>query len=119
MNLNVKLAMAVMLKRKASSSLNSGIAETILRPLTIFSVAKTEGISTGIQIGKSKKDKSKVFPSENITSPETKEPANERSTIPRKKMSRNSTNLPESLRFRNTLENRSNTDSTRKSSTIA
>ncbi len=83
-NLNVKPATAVMANRKAKSSLNSAIKLIMANPLTIFPVARTDGISTGIQTGKSRKDKSKVFPSENITRPETKEPAIDRSIIPSK-----------------------------------
>lgn len=76
----------------------------MLAPLIIFSVAKTAGIRTGMQTGKRRKDKSRVFPSENITRPEIKDPAKERSTTPSRKIIRKSVNFSVRVKFRNTIE---------------
>lgn len=110
--------MATMQRRKERSKLNSGATPIVATPLKILSVARTDEISTGMQMGKSRKERSRVFPSENITSPETKEPANERSMAPRRKTSKKSGSLSDILRFRNTMEEGSSTYSTSKSNAI-
>jgi len=73
----------MMPKKNVRRSLNSGIT-SIVKPLKSFLVVRTEEVNTGIQMGKRRKDKRKVFSSENITRLETKEPANEIQTVPRK-----------------------------------
>jgi len=74
----------MMPRKNVRRSLNSGITSIIVKPLKSFLVARTEEVNTGIQMGKRRKDKRKVFSSENITRLETKEPANEIQTVPRK-----------------------------------
>ena len=81
--MNVRFSTAIMLKRNAKSKLNSGITSMEAKLPMILLVALTDEISTGMQIGNSKKDRRRVFPSENITSPEMKEPASARSTPPK------------------------------------
>lgn len=108
-----------MLKRNARSKLNSENTSRVTKSPTILFVALTDEISTGMQTGKSKKDRRSVFPSENITSPEMKDPAKARSVAPRIKITRKSRRFEGNLRFKNTIENRSNTASISKSSTIA
>jgi len=73
----------MMPRKNVRRSLNSGIT-SIVKPLKSFLVVRTEEVNTGIQMGKRRKDKRKVFSSENITRLETKEPANEIQTVPRK-----------------------------------
>jgi len=98
-----------MLKRNAKSKLNSGITSMEAKLPMILLVTLTDEISTDMQIGNSKKDRRRVFPSENMTSPEMKEPANARSIPPRIKIARKSRIFAGNLRLRNTMENRSNT----------
>lgn len=117
--LNVRFSMAIMLKRKARSRLISENTLRVAKSPTILFVALTDEISTGMHTGKSKKDKSRVFPSENITSPEMKDPAKARSTAPRIKITKKSWRFEGSLRFKNTIENGSNTASISKSRAIA
>jgi hypothetical protein len=87
-------------------------------PRRIFSVARTEGIITGIQIGIRRKESSNVLPSENIKSPETKEPAKDSPVAPRKQTSNSKGNPAPKSRFKKIMENGIKTHSTRKSSTI-
>jgi len=84
----------------------------------IFSVADTDGISTGIQIGIRRKERSKVLPSENITSPATKEPAKESPTAPKRHTSKRAGNPVLKWRFKKMMEKGISTHSTKKSSTI-
>lgn len=113
---NVRIIIAVIRKRKAINSLNSGITSSIPEPPMMFFVAITEGIMTGIQMGMSRKERSKVLPSENITSPETKEPAKESPTAPKKQISKSAGNLPLRSRLRKMMEKGMSTHSTRISS---
>jgi len=108
-----------MSRRKAKSKFNSGITSAMANPIIILLVARTDEISTGMQTGKSKKDKRRVFPSENITSPEMKEPANARSAPPRINIAKKAAAFLGNLRFRNTKENGSSTASIRISITVA
>ncbi len=72
-----------MVKRNASSKDNSGSTFIWANPPITLLVALTDEMSTGMQTGKSRNDRRRVFPSENMTSPEMKEPATPRSTAPR------------------------------------
>ncbi len=108
-----------MLNKNAKSKVNSGNTSIRAKPPMILFVALTDEINTGKQTGKSKKDKRRVFPSENITSPEMKEPANARSIPPRIKIAKKSRTFAGNLRFKNTIENGSSTASISRSSTAA
>ncbi len=48
--------------RKAMSNLNSSIASSKVRPLIIFSVARTDEMSTGIATGKSRNERRTFLP---------------------------------------------------------
>jgi len=117
-NSKVRTIIAAIRNRKAINSLNSGITSAIPEPLIIFFVAMTDGISTGIQIGIRRKERSRVLPSENITSPETKEPANESPIAPKKHTSNRAGNRVPSSRFKKIMENGINTHSTKNSSAV-
>lgn len=117
-NLKVSIITAVIINRKAISSFNSGSTSVRPDPLMIFSVADTAGISTGIQTGISRKESSKVFPSENITSPDTKEPANASPTAPNRHTSKRAVNLAPKSRFKKIIEKGIKTHSTTKSMAV-
>jgi len=91
----------------------AGIISPKVEPPSIFAVAAEPEISTGRLTGKSRNERSKVFPSENITSAEMKEPADARERAPRKNTKRISA-LNAALR--NTTAHTKRTISTRKSS---
>jgi len=99
--------------RNAMRSSIAGIISPKVEPPSIFAVAAEPEISTGRLTGKSKNERSKVFPSENITSAEMKEPADASESAPRKNTKRISA-LNAALR--NTTAHAKRTISTRKSS---
>ncbi len=69
-------------------------------------------MSTGIQTGIRRNESSNVLPSENITSPDTKEPANASPTAPKRHTSKRAGNLAPMSRFKKIIENGIRTHST-------
>ncbi len=117
-NRNVSWVTAIASRRKARSSLNSGITSIIWLRLMILTVARTDGMTTGTQIGKRRNDRRRVFPSENITSPEMKDPAIARSTIPSMKMRRKVVISRGGCRLKKAKESGITTASTRRRMTV-
>jgi hypothetical protein len=70
-------------------------------------------------MGKRRKDKRRVFPSENIRRLETKEPANERQIIPKKQRTKKSSDLLDKSKFKKITEKGIRTHPTSRRSTVA